>query len=56
MYYFLVNEKAQFILFSCMHYLGFFYADTYDKWNDHEINWWQHQDEANVLFLKYEDL
>ena len=56
-YYFLVNEKAQIIIFSYMHtYSGFFYADWYGKWNDHVISWWQHRDEANVLFLKYEDL
>jgi len=29
---------------------------SYSRWNDHVIGWWQHKDEAKVLFLKYEDL
>lgn len=26
------------------------------SWNNHVLDWWQHKDNPNVLFLKYEDL
>ena len=25
-------------------------------WNDHVLGWWEHKDDPNVFFLKYEDL
>ena len=27
-----------------------------NAWNDHVLGWWKHNDDPNVLFLKYEDL
>ena len=29
---------------------------SYGLWSDHVLGWWQHKDEKNILFLKYEDL
>ena len=28
----------------------------FGSWFDHVLGWWEHRDESNVLFLKYEDL
>ena len=25
-------------------------------WTDHVLEWWNHKDDPNVLFLKFEDL
>ncbi|CAH3181822.1 unnamed protein product [Porites lobata] len=29
---------------------------TWSHWDKHVLGWWKHRDDANVLFLKYEDL
>jgi len=29
---------------------------SWNCWNDHVLGWWEHRDDPNVLFLKYEDL
>ena len=29
---------------------------AFGRWNDHVLDWWKHEDDPNVLFLKYEDL
>ena len=31
-------------------------AATWSHWDKHVLGWWKHKDDANVLFLKYEDL
>nr|XP_058947536.1 sulfotransferase 1B1-like [Pocillopora verrucosa] len=28
----------------------------WNHWNDHVLDWWKHNDDANILFVKYEDL
>jgi len=28
----------------------------YGDYFDHVMSWWQHKDDTNVLFLKYEDM
>ena len=33
-----------------------FFEVAYSVWNDHVLGWWQHKDDPNILFLKYEDL
>ena len=32
------------------------FAVSYGPWNDHVLRWWEHKDDPNVLFLKFEDL
>ena len=32
------------------------FAVSYGLWNDHVLRWWEHKDDPNVLFLKFEDL
>ena len=32
------------------------FAVGWNHWNDHVLGWWNHKDDPNVLFLKYEDL
>ncbi|KAJ7377862.1 hypothetical protein OS493_025756 [Desmophyllum pertusum] len=29
---------------------------AFGLWSDHVLPWWEHKDEAHILFLKYEDL
>ena len=29
---------------------------TYGSYLDHVLGWWEHRDDDNVLFLKYEDM
>ena len=31
-------------------------AALWSHWDKHVLGWWKHRDDANVLFLKYEDL
>ena len=31
-------------------------AATWSHWDKHVLGWWKHKDDANVFFLKYEDL
>jgi len=33
-----------------------FHTVSWNLWNDHVLGWWNHKDDSNVLFLKYEDL
>jgi len=44
-----------------LYYLGsdlifLFHTVSWNLWNDHVLGWWNHKDDSNVLFLKYEDL
>jgi len=32
------------------------YSGPYGLWTDHVLGWWKHKDDANVLYLKYEDV
>ena len=44
---------------SCSHRLLtqlLYLAATWSHWDKHVLGWWKHRDDANVLFLKYEDL
>lgn len=34
----------------------FYFLSPWNHWNDHVLDWWKHKDDANVLFVKYEDL
>ncbi|KAJ7336540.1 aryl sulfotransferase [Desmophyllum pertusum] len=29
---------------------------SYGLWFDHVLSWWEHRDDPNILFVKYEDL
>jgi len=31
-------------------------SGPYGLWTDHVLGWWKHKDDANVLYLKYEDV
>lgn len=47
--------------FWCLHNIGFewiFLLHTVSRsfWTDHVLGWWKHEDDPNVLFLKYENL
>ena len=33
-----------------------FSTATWSQWNNHVLGWWQHRNDPNILFLKYEDL
>ena len=44
---------------SCSHRLLtqlLYVAALWSHWDKHVLGWWKHRDDANVLFLKYEDL
>ena len=36
--------------------MSFKLAVFYGLWHKHVLEWWKHEDDSNVLFLKYEDL
>lgn len=33
-----------------------FISAFWGSWLEHVLGWWEHRDDSNVLFLKYEDL
>ena len=33
-----------------------FHTVSRNHWTDHVLGWWNHKDDPNVLFLKFEDL
>ena len=37
-------------------FINLHFEATWSHWDKHVLGWWKHKDDANVLFLKYEDL